>query len=688
MKKTIAILIFSFLFCTINAQTKATKKPFYSYYLWYNGTIGKQPIKAKLVLKNGQFKISYAHNNDKKWIHLTDTTLKNKTLSGNTTTKTNYTNGCIQLQLDNLWKLTGYWTSKSGVKLPVILKVALNKLPQTIKKNTKHNEFLPLLLAPDKIADSIQVYYSEKLKKGKKSTLKIRTYKKNHPDAYNQIIYVDANFDGYLDLKISDALYLFNIQKQRFEVENSYGDVFPCGDFNIYEKTFSTSHWRTINWYKVINGNITPYETEAYMEYEGGNYLHNIDVSENRIRTINGVEKYSKLDLSLKKETTLKPNEIVNAFIGDQKKGIVEQAQLILRYPSGKSHFYVYEKELWKLQSITVDGEKMYPFKKYYADGKLELMGFYNHKNPKLRSKTGKWTSYYNTGIIHSISHYKKNYIQGKQVNYYKDGQISLSANYTSKGKKNGLWKWYFKNGDLKQIGTYKNEQKIGEWKIYYTKGQYHIQNYDDNGKKTGEWKYYRKDKLHQIEHYKDGKADGVSKSFFDNGKPIYLQYYSRGKAIGTHQLYYKSGQIKKTTTYLDTGISKSINYYKNGSISATKLYKKNKVLAKSFYKNGGALGSIGYRTNKNVFDNQEKNIGKWKYYHQNGKLHYKGYFLEGKRVGKWKGYHPNGKRKFKGKYIDDTKIGIWKFYKNNGKLAKTEHWENGKIINLVDKKK
>ena len=307
MKKRLLILIFSFSFGILNAQTKEMIGPFYSYYLWYDGTIGEQPIKAKLSLKNGLFKISYAYNHNIKWIRLTEVKQENKIISGKTTLEIdNYTDGFVVLQLDNLWNITGQWTSKTGKKLPITLNVALNELPLAIKGTTKRNELLPLLLEPDKVADSIQVYYSEKLENGKRSPIEVQTYKKNYPDAYNQIIYVDVNFDGYLDIIISDAIYLFNNQKQRFEVENKDSDFYPginyINAYDLYNKTFQASHWRTTFWYKAVDGVITSYETKEYMEYEGGDYSYNIGVSENRIRTIDGVEEYSKLDLYLKKK--------------------------------------------------------------------------------------------------------------------------------------------------------------------------------------------------------------------------------------------------------------------------------------------------------------------------------------------------------------------------------------------------
>lgn len=360
MIKIIFPLFFSFLFCSINAQDKEKEQPFYSYYLWYNGAIGDQEIKAKLSLKNGNYTLSYAYNHNKKWIRLKNSKLEHTTISGKATIDMDkYTDGFVKLQVANLWELTGELTSITGEITPIELKVALKNLPASLNTTVAKNELTPLLLKTTQVTDSISVYYSER--DSAAAELKQETYSKSYVNLDNQIIYVDSNYDGYLDITIGDAIYLYDAKNQRFEVENSHGDFYPgiqyINAYDPYAKTFESSHWRTTFWYKAINAQITTYEREDYSEYhnESSEEL-GVVVSENRIRiSENEEENYRILALYLNDESKLSAAEIVTKFIGDKKIGILKNAQLILYYPSGKTDFYNYNAGIWKPEQTEIE---------------------------------------------------------------------------------------------------------------------------------------------------------------------------------------------------------------------------------------------------------------------------------------------------------------------------------------------
>ena len=59
----------------------------------------------------------------------------------------------------------------------------------------------------------------------------------------------------------------------------------------------------------------------------------------------------------------------------------------------------------------------------------------------------------------------------GKFVDYYSsDSTIAIEGNYT-KGKKEGVFKIYFPNGQLAQFGMYANDRKSGIWEYFYEDG-------------------------------------------------------------------------------------------------------------------------------------------------------------------------------------------------------------------------
>ena len=68
-------------------------------------------------------------------------------------------------------------------------------------------------------------------------------------------------------------------------------------------------------------------------------------------------------------------------------------------------------------------------------------------------------------------------------------------------GKKDGVWLYYFENGQLYLKNTYKDGKKNGERLKYYDNGQLMEKGNYKEGKKIGEW----------LEYYKNGKLYTVS---------------------------------------------------------------------------------------------------------------------------------------------------------------------------------
>jgi len=96
------------------------------------------------------------------------------------------------------------------------------------------------------------------------------------------------------------------------------------------------------------------------------------------------------------------------------------------------------------------------------------------------------------------------------------------------------------------------------------------------------------------------------------------------------------------------------------------------------------------------VLGNTSRKIGKWKYYHENGKLKIEGVYLVRDFIGLpivknglWKYYYPNGKLKMVGEYngLDnsvedwDVRCGVWKTYDKNGNLSNKLTYKNGEIV-------
>lgn len=95
--------------------------------------------------------------------------------------------------------------------------------------------------------------------------------------------------------------------------------------------------------------------------------------------------------------------------------------------------------------------------------------------------KNGVFKTYYKNGILEMMGTIENNLNQGKWTYYYQSGQIE-SEGYFKDDLPTGLWKWYHENGNLREEGTFEKGNRHGKWILY-----------DLDGNKIEE-KYFRND--------------------------------------------------------------------------------------------------------------------------------------------------------------------------------------------------
>ena len=66
--------------------------------------------------------------------------------------------------------------------------------------------------------------------------------------------------------------------------------------------------------------------------------------------------------------------------------------------------------------------------------------------------------------------------------------------------------------------------------------------------------------------------------------------------------------------------------------------------------------------------------------------IYTKGQMKDGKAQGEWFFYHNNGNLDRVGKFINGKQNGKWYFYDNNAKHLKTEVFDEGKLIETINK--
>ena len=217
----------------------------------------------------------------------------------------------------------------------------------------------------------------------------------------------------------------------------------------------------------------------------------------------------------------------------------------------------------------------------------------------------------------------------------YKNNQRLLEGGIIdTKGRKQLNWKEFYNNQSIKSEGSYLNNKKIDNWIFYYENGQAEqIGKYNKNGQPIGNWVWY-----------------------YENGDTLRFEQFRRGIEDGSLIEKTDSGNVISKGAYLDG--------FKEGEW----IYELNDHIEKGSY-------SYGDKT------------GEWKHFNKNGKLIFKGNYIQDRPDGKHKWWYSNGKLKEEGSYAYGQKNGTWKKYDINGILKISINYKDGKEYKINGKK-
>jgi antitoxin component YwqK of YwqJK toxin-antitoxin module len=329
------------------------------------------------------------------------------------------------------------------------------------------------------------------------------------------------------------------------------------------------------------------------------------------------------------------------------KKGYVVERERINRYdaknmPHGKWKWF-FEDEVLQSEGNFNHGLKNGYFKEYDRDGNLlSAKKFVNGEEIEKAEELVKLDvrrDYYPNGKPKVVATYNADGIpEGVRREYNPDGEVVKAYVFrkgkiveegiiTDAGEKEGNWKEYYPNGELKAIGFYQNDEKLGEWKYYYPDGQLEQIGKFTDGQPDSVWNwYYQSGNLLREEHFFNGLPDGLLTEYSEDGKIITQGDYIEGKKEGIW--IYSVGDNRDEIEYADglrNGLFKS--YYKDITVS------------------------------------------------------YEGKFVDDLPNGEHKWYWVNGRIKKQGKYVMGRKTGDWRKYDSDGNLIITISYQNGKEI-------
>ncbi len=377
-------------------------------------------------------------------------------------------------------------------------------------------------------------------------------------------------------------------------------------------------------------------------------------------------------------------------YVFSKSGNLIEEYNNVDNVKQGIASYYYESGELYR-QIEFVDNKESGKGYEYAKDGRV--ITFLNYENGFVRSiekvnrlnkegnKKGYWVEYWPNGNVKEegiwsngvrngvFKFFKKNsdldrievYRGGELVEdadevfmmdirkeYYENGKLKLVGSYKN-GSKQGVFREYDQDGNIINSHIYEGNVKSGEgivdpsgdkqgsWKLFYPTGELRAEGQYVSGLKSGEWKYYYPSNVvEQVGNYKDGLATGPWKWYYESGAVLRDERYRKGKEDGLMVEYSEDGNEIIRGEFID-GL-----------------------------KTGPWLYTVNDHTEKGDYLDGEKH-GEWEFVYDNGKVNYKGEFVNGVPVGKHSWYYRSGSLKQEGKYESGERHGNWVFENESG---------------------
>ena len=243
--------------------------------------------------------------------------------------------------------------------------------------------------------------------------------------------------------------------------------------------------------------------------------------------------------------------------------------------------------------------------------------------------ENGIYTTFYYNGSVRDIGRLKNRKdvdtmkshdLSGKLISY----KIFLKDTAVYYYLYNGLYKYYYANGNILSKGIVSNHTRGNYWTKYYDNGNIEFTEKYVGDSGTTIW-YYKSGIMMDSCSFKDHKMNGVFKIYYPNRTLKLIANYSLGKRNGEYLYYYENGILKQRRNFkldLRDGVAKK--YYENGNLKL-----------------------------EHVYENDTLN-GQETFFYENGNIEKTGLIIKGKAQGEWKEYTEQGKLSKIGFFKDD----------------------------------
>ena len=246
-------------------------------------------------------------------------------------------------------------------------------------------------------------------------------------------------------------------------------------------------------------------------------------------------------------------------------------------------------------------------------------------------------------------------------IEYWPNGNVHVKGQKNSVGQREGLWEWFYKNGNIYMRTSYIDGKRDGIEEIFYENGNI-------------KWRT----------PYVEGEEDGIEERFDEHGNIVETILWKNGKIIEESKPeltpyieYFDNGNVSMKGQKNSKGQWEGIweGFYSNGNIQIRTTFKDGKEngIEEWFYENGNIERRIQY------VEGKRDGIMEW--FYENGNIKWRTPYVEGEEDGIEEGFYENGNMKRRAPYKDGEIDGIEEWFDEEGNIIKTTLWKNSEVI-------
>jgi antitoxin component YwqK of YwqJK toxin-antitoxin module len=205
-----------------------------------------------------------------------------------------------------------------------------------------------------------------------------------------------------------------------------------------------------------------------------------------------------------------------------------------------------------------------------------------------------------------------------------------------------------------------------------------HINKVDAQGRRQGSWRVYDGEgNLKFTGNFVNDKPVGEFRYFYPNGKPkaVVMQLDSGKVAYTTN--YHPNGNMMARGKYMNQKKDSTWLYYaeEDGTLASDETYAAGKKVgtSKIYYSDGKLAEEINYK--------DDIKDGPWVQYFTDGTVKLKATYKAGSLEGMYIYYYLNGNVQVSGTYVNGVKDGTWVYLTDIGEMEKREEYRNGRMI-------